>query len=120
MTQISIGEAARLTGLSAHTLRYYERIGLIAPIRRRAGRRRDDEADLQWVGFLHQLRATGMPIRQMKEYADLLRRGPETATRRTQMLEGHRDKVVAQIAELSGHLATLERKIDLYRKGELQ
>ncbi len=117
--QITIAEAAERSGLTAHTLRYYERIGLIHPVGRGSnGHRRYGRDDLDWLTLLTKLRTTGMPIRQMVEYATLVREGPHTAGRRREMLEAHRDAIHAQLRELSETAAVLEKKIDMYREME--
>jgi DNA-binding transcriptional MerR regulator len=77
---LSIAEAAEASGLSAYTLRYYEQIGLIAPIDRRSGARRYSDADMRWLDFLVRLRATGMSMRHMQRYAQLLRKGNTAAS----------------------------------------
>jgi DNA-binding transcriptional MerR regulator len=113
---MTIQEAAQRSGLSAHTLRYYERIGLIHAVRRNgAGHREYAEQDLQWLEFLTKLRTTGMPIADMCRYAELRRVGPHTADERRAMLERHRDRVRARIAELSRDLEVLDYKIEMYR-----
>src|SRR5258705_13758185 len=86
-SELSIQQAAEVTGLSAHTLRYYERVGLLDRVgRAESGRRRYVAADLAWVALLMWLRATGMPIRQMQEFAALRRRGPAPARERRPFL----------------------------------
>jgi DNA-binding transcriptional MerR regulator len=117
--QITIAEAAESSGLSAHTLRYYERIGQIHPVDRGAnGHRRYGRDDLDWLALLTKLRATGMPIRQMVEYAQLVREGEHTAARRREMLEAHREAIQAQLIELSETAAVLDHKIEMYREME--
>jgi DNA-binding transcriptional MerR regulator len=114
---ITIQEAAARTGLSAHTLRYYERIGLIHEVRRgTGGRRRYDADDLAWLEFLTRLRSTGMPIRYMCRYAELRRAGDETAAARKELLEAHRARVAGRIAALQRDLKILDSKIDNYAK----
>ena len=77
----TIAQVATLSGLSAHTLRYYERIGLLDPVARvHGGQRRYDAKDLAWLAFLQRLRATGMPIRDMQRYAELRRQGESTGS----------------------------------------
>lgn len=116
---VTIAEAADRTGLSAHTLRYYERIGLIGDVPRDAdGRRRYGASDLAWLAFLVRLRATGMPIRAMQQFADLRREGEATIASRRLLLEGHRDGVASRIAELQTDLAAITEKIDHYRRLE--
>jgi DNA-binding transcriptional MerR regulator len=116
---LTIAEMAERTGLSAHTLRYYERIGLLDPVRRGiGGQRRYGEEDLQWVTFLQRLRATGMPIRDMQRYADLRRRGDSTITERRELLEDHRDELITRIEELQRELQALTDKIGHYAQLE--
>jgi DNA-binding transcriptional MerR regulator len=115
----SIAEAAKRTGLSIDTLRYYERIELIdPPARDTGGRRTYTEDDLKWLGFLTKLRTTGMPIRLMREYAKLRHGGPATASRRKQILVEQRRDVVERIAELQGSLDVLNYKITNYEQIE--
>ncbi|SMB78477.1 MerR family transcriptional regulator [Deinococcus hopiensis] len=115
----TVQEAAERTGLSAHTLRYYERIGLLDPPRREpSGHRRYTEADLSRVVFFLRLRATGMSIQGMQRFADLARQGEATVGRRRALLEDHRQEVQQKIAALQQELRAIETKIDHYRKLE--
>jgi DNA-binding transcriptional MerR regulator len=112
---MTIQQAARETGLSVHTLRYYERIGLISPVDRAPnGHRRYTEDDVGWIGFLNKLRATGMPITKMKQYADLQRQDGDTLAERLALLEEHRRVVKKRIQELEANLAVIEYKIGYY------
>lgn len=113
---LTIQQAAASTGLSGHTLRYYERCGLIAPVGRSAtGHRRYSADDLRWIEFLNKLRLTGMPIRQMQQYAALVRSHPNSAFgQRRQILEAHREAVAAQIQQLQDNLAVIDWKIQHY------
>lgn len=113
---LTIAEAAAATGLTAHTLRYYERDGLLLDDveRSSAGHRRYTGRDVAWLHLLTRLRATGMPIREIRAYADLVRRGDSTEPERLAMLQAHRDAVRAQLAEATEHLAAIEVKIDVY------
>ena len=113
-TQITIAQAADRSGLSAHTLRYYERIGLIHSVGRgHNGHRRYARDDMEWLALLTKLRTTDMPIRQMVEYAELVREGPHTATRRRAMLEAHREAISKQVEQLEETAAVLDRKIEI-------
>jgi DNA-binding transcriptional MerR regulator len=113
---MTIQEAAQRSGLSAHTLRYYERIGLIHSVGRNLSGHRDyAEGDLQWLEFLTKLRTTGMSIADMCRYAELRRMGAHTSRERQSMLERHREQVRARIAELSQDLKVLDHKINIYR-----
>ena len=114
---LTISDAARASGVSAHTLRYYERAGLLDPVDRAdSGHRRYAEDDLARIQFLTKLRSTGMPIRTVREYADLMRRGDATHAERLALLERHRDEVRARLAETERTLALVDRKIDFYRE----
>ncbi|MFD0200411.1 MULTISPECIES: MerR family transcriptional regulator [Saccharothrix] len=114
---LTIAEAVEVTGLTAHTVRYYERIGLLDPVDRGpGGRRRFRGADLAWLGFLTRLRTTGMSIRDMQRFAELRRRGDQTTPERLELLERHRDAVRGRIAELADCLTSLDAKIDHYRR----
>ncbi len=113
--KLSIQQAAETTGLSVHTLRYYERIGLIHPIDRAGNtHRRYTVQDVGWIEFLMKLRATGMPIQQMQVYAELQRQGDETLPQRLEMLKAHQRQVEAHMAELKEHLKLIRYKVELY------
>lgn len=112
---LTIQQAAEATGMTAHTLRYYERIGLIHPIGRAGNtHRRYSQADLGWIDFLNKLRATGMSIQHMKDYAELQREGDETLAERVAMLKALRDEAEARIAATQEHLKIIHYKINLY------
>jgi len=114
---VSIAEAARRTGVSAHTLRYYERVGLIVtPVDRTSGgRRRYHQLDLDWIVICTRLRATGMPIKEIRRYAQLVSAGHGNEKERLALMEAHRDNVTAQLAEVQEHLKLIDHKIDVYR-----
>lgn len=112
---MKIGELARRTGLSAHTIRYYERIGLLPYADRDRSYQRDYDASiLVWIDFLGRLKTTGMPIREMLRYAALREQGDGTAADRRRLLEDHRARVRAHVAELQACLLVLDGKIDGY------
>lgn len=116
---LTIAEVASLTGMSAHTLRYYERIGLLDPVARvHGGQRRYDARDRAWLAFLQRLRGTGMSIRDMQRFAELRREGDETIGARRALLEAHRDDVLERIAELQRELLTVTEKITHYQSLE--
>ena len=115
-SNLSIDAVAKRTGLSAHTLRYYERIGLIAPVARApGGQRRYAAADMDWIGFLLRLRETRMPIGQMLAFAKLRGEGNATAPERGQMLEAHLADVQNLIKTLQQSAKTLQAKIKFYQ-----
>jgi DNA-binding transcriptional MerR regulator len=112
---MKIGELAQRSGLSTHTLRYYERIGLLPKSRRLDSRHRDyDESILTWISLLGRLKTTGMPIRQMLVYAALVEAGDGTVAERHDLLVAHRKRVREQIADLQACLAVLDTKIAGY------
>ena len=112
---MKIGELAKRSGLSAHTIRYYERIGLLPYADRDQSSQRDYDASiLVWIEFLGRLRTTGMPIREMLRYAALRERGVGTETERREMLEQHRARVRIHAAELQAALLVLDTKIAGY------
>jgi DNA-binding transcriptional MerR regulator len=102
--------------MTAHTLRYYERVGLIQPVgRARNGHRRYSEADEAWLHFLHSMRATSMPIREMQRYAELRELGDATSLERRKILEDHQAGIADQIVELQRAHALLTHKIANYK-----
>lgn len=116
-TRYTISEVEARTGLTQHTLRWYERIGLMPHVdRSHSGQRRFTDKDLDWLGFVGKLRATGMSVADMVRYAELVREGPHTADDRRELLERTRDEVRTRIAELTDALAVLDYKIDTYAR----
>ncbi|KJY22097.1 MULTISPECIES: MerR family transcriptional regulator [Streptomyces] len=114
-TRYTISEVAARTGLSQHTLRWYERIGLMPHVdRSHSGQRRFTDRDLDWLGFVGKLRATGMSVADMVRYAELVREGEHTRGERRELLERTRREVRARITELTDALAVLDYKIDMY------
>jgi DNA-binding transcriptional MerR regulator len=114
---LTIADAARLSGVSAYTLRYYERAGLIDGVDRAgSGHRRYRDEDLAWIEVLQCLRATGMPIRGVRRYAELVRAGDGNEDERLALLEDHRDAIRAQLSEVRRHLDFIEHKIAIYEE----
>lgn len=111
----TISEVADRTGLSAHTLRWYERIGLMPHVdRSHTGQRRFTNKDLDWLDLVGKLRLTGMPVAGMVRYAELVRAGAQTLTERRELLEATRRDVLRRVAELQDTLSVLDYKIDMY------
>ncbi|GAA4292612.1 MerR family transcriptional regulator [Streptomyces venetus] len=111
----TISEVVAFTGLTAHTLRWYERIGLMPHIdRSHTGQRRYTNRDLDWLDLVGKLRLTGMPVADMVRYAELVREGDHTYVERFELLQATREDVLARIDELRGTLAVLDRKISFY------
>ncbi|SDB84887.1 DNA-binding transcriptional regulator, MerR family [Sanguibacter gelidistatuariae] len=113
---LSIAEAAERTGLTVHTLRYYERDGLLlrGVDRSATGHRRYTDDDIRWIVLLTRLRSTGMPIREVSRYAALVREGDGNEQARLDILRAHRQNVLTQLAEVTEHLGAIERKIGIY------
>ncbi|MGW2252020.1 MerR family transcriptional regulator [Kitasatospora sp. NPDC001660] len=111
----TISEVSAASGLTTHTLRWYERIGLLDPVDRAVGgQRRYCDADLHRLAFLGRLRLTGMSVADMLTYVDMAREGERTYEGRRQLLEAQREEVRQRIADLQTTLAVLDYKIDLY------
>ncbi|MCX5081494.1 MerR family transcriptional regulator [Streptomyces sp. NPDC056121] len=111
----TISEVVAFTGLTAHTLRWYERIGLMPHVdRSHTGQRRYSNRDLDWLAFVGKLRLTGMPVAHMVRYAELVRVGEDTFEERRELLESTRRDVLSRIAELQDTLSVLDFKIDFY------
>jgi DNA-binding transcriptional MerR regulator len=111
---LSIAEVAERTGVTAHTLRYYERIGLVSVPRDGAGRRVYTADEVARVLFITRLRLTAMPIREIQAYFRLVAEGPGTEPQRLALLERHRADVQARMRELQSALEAIEYKIAVY------
>lgn len=118
-TELTVQQVAKRTGLSEHTLRYYERIGLITPVHRASnGHRRYTENDVRWITFVKRLRSAGMSISTTQHYVELQRQGSAALAERLEFLKAHRHTVQQQIQELVEHLAVIEQKIRYYSELE--
>jgi len=113
--ELTISEVAKRTGLTRHTLRYYERDGLMLGVGRSgAGHRSYSERDLGWIELITKLRATGMPIRDVRQYAELVRAGDGNEDERLALLRAHRERVRAQLDTMAAHLDAIDVKISYY------
>jgi DNA-binding transcriptional MerR regulator len=109
---LSIGKVAEKTGLSVHTLRYYDALGLLPQLKRAEnGHRVFDEDFLGWINMLKCLRATQMPLAEMQAYAQLYLQGPEAAEAQRALLEAHRQEVAQHMAEVEAAIRLLDHKI---------
>lgn len=109
---MSIAEFCRVTHMSPHTLRYYERAGLMPRVERNSsGHRRYSDRHALWVAFLRHLRMAGMSIAAIRRYAVLIDHGPAGDAQRMTLLRDHRNDVAARLRELKEHLAALDRKL---------
>lgn len=113
LTGMTIAQLAQLTGVSTHTLRYYEQQGLVPLVvrDRSSGHRRYSPHHAQWILFLRNLRQTGMPIRDMRTYARLVAKGESTWPQRKRLLAEHRERVDRVIALLRKHRKLLDQKL---------
>jgi DNA-binding transcriptional MerR regulator len=115
---LSIGQAAKRTGLSVHALRFYEREGLLAsPVQRGPdGRRGYSEQDLEWLDLCIKLRSSGMPLAAIRRYAELVRQGEGNEQERLTLLRQHQQRVTAQIAALTTCLEMITFKVKAYEE----
>jgi len=117
--ELGIGEVARQTGLSVHALRYYEREGLMLSrhvTRGTGGHRRYSRQDVFWLRMCIKLRASGMPLAQIRLYADLVREGPGNEQQRLDLLREQQARVESQLAELQECLLVINRKVGVYEQ----
>ena len=115
---MTITEVAKLYDLSADTLRYYERIGIIPSVNRNPnGIRNYTENDCGWVSFAKCMRNAGLPVEVLIEYVTLFQQGEATAEARKEILVEQRDKLVVRIAEMQETLDRLNHKIENYETG---
>ncbi len=115
----TIKQISKMTELSVHTLRYYEKIGLLNEVKRDInGYRQYSESDISWINFLIRLRVTGMSITDMKHFSDLRSQGESTISARRELLEMHQNKVLKEIKKLNDNLAEIDGKIDYYKRME--
>lgn len=118
-SDLTIQQAADFTGLSVHTLRYYEKIGLMEPIRRaKNGHRSYHVDDMEWITLIVRLRSTGMPIVEMQRFAEMMRLGDAGISQRREVLEEHEQRLLNQVKELEVTLEVLRAKIAYYRSWE--
>lgn len=116
----SITGVANKFGMSVHTLRYYDKEGLMPFIERdKSGNRMFSETDLNWVAMVCCLKDTGMSIKEIKQYADWCKQGMQTIDERKAMLTAHRKHVLKQIEDLKKNLELIDSKIDIYENPEL-
>lgn len=115
---LSIGEVSALTGLTTHTLRFYEQEGLFAaPVHRNAAGRRVFTADeVEWLKVCVKLRSSGMPLPEIRRYAELVVDGPGNEAERLELLRRHEAKVQQQVADLQEALDIIHRKAELYTR----
>jgi DNA-binding transcriptional MerR regulator len=113
---LSIGQVAERTGLSVHALRFYEREGILAnPVRRGPGGHRVyTELDVEWLDLCIVLRASGMPLPEIRRYTELARQGAGNEQERIALLRAHQDRVTAQIGQLNRSFDLISFKVRVY------
>ena len=114
---MNIKEFSKISGISAHTLRYYEKIGIFQKVNRNVSGHRDfTENDILWAEFIVRLKDTGMPLEQIKQYAALREQGARTANTRMNLLKVHANVLKKKILEEKRHLNKINEKIKYYEK----
>lgn len=114
-TPMNIKAFSKISGMSAYTLRYYEKIGIFQEISRNAsGHRNFTEDDLLWAKFINRLKETGMPLEKIKEYAILRQKGKSTSNARMRLLKNHAIVLKNKISEEKRHLMKINEKIEYY------
>ena len=111
----SIQEVSRRTGLSTHTLRFYDKEGLLTGVERSVGgfRQYSDE-DLETLGLVCCLKNTGMSLREILQFVQLTREGEHTLKERVALLQEHRENVIRRISEMQKHLDKVTWKLNYY------
>ncbi len=113
----SIGQAAQMTGLTAHTLRYYEKEGLLPFVKKSgSGLRVFSDSDIGWLQMIECLKGVGMPLKGIKQYIDWFIEGDSTLEKRLQMFKEQKVSLEAQMAQLQKHMNKINYKINLYSK----
>ncbi|MBC1420362.1 MerR family transcriptional regulator [Listeria seeligeri] len=115
VTIMNIKEASEKTGVSADTIRYYERIGLIPRVSRNEnGVRKFDDEDLRWIDFSRQMRRAGISIEALIDYLSLFREGEKTLEPRMELLKEQRAELKERIDMMQEVLERLDFKIENY------
>ena len=110
-----IGELAKLIGISEHTLRYYEKEGLVIPERDKKNNRCYTEENKLWAEFILHMKSTGMSVEDLKKYTALWELGDEGTVDLLEILKQHRAKVMGKIEIYQKNLELLNTKIDFYQ-----
>lgn len=111
----TIAQAAKRCGLTAHTLRFYDKEGLLPYVERTpSGIRAFKESDFEWLHVINCLKDTGMPIKKIKEFIDFCMQGDEALPQRLEIIRAHKKDVEAQMALLENHMETIDYKLWYY------
>ena len=116
----SIQQVCEKTGLTAHTLRYYEKEGLLTGVARSTGgfRQYSDE-DMEWLGLVCCLKNTGMPLQEIARFVQLAHQGDGTLEERVELLKDHREKLIARMEEMQRYLEKITWKVNFF-SGKLE
>lgn len=118
---MKISEVSEKYDLTADTLRYYERVGLLPSVNRNASGIRDyDEKDIEWVGFIKCMRNAGLTIETLTEYVGLVQQGDQTIESRKELLKKQREQLLQKMVEMHKTLDLLNYKIELFEKAMLK
>lgn len=110
-------EVAQITGLSEHTLRFYEKQQLILNIKRDSNNYRlYSDFDIQWIQFLTKVKSTNMPLKDIQKYVELMAKGNSTLAEREEMLLKHKQRIAEQISTLSDTLIQIDNKLLRYQR----
>ena len=112
MEGYSISQAAQRFGLESHTLRFYEKEGILHPARTESGARVYTPENMAQLEMALCLKSTGMPLKEIRRYFDLCQQGEGTLGERLEIFVAHRQRVLGEIEELKRHLAKIEYKIE--------
>ena len=112
----TISEAAKKTGLPPSTIRFYDKEGLLPNIKRKNGIRVFEDMDLRLMGLLTCLKNTGMPIKRIRDYVELISKGDDTLQERYEIIKAQRQFVLDQIEQLQYYLEELDFKDWYYNK----
>lgn len=116
---MNIKQFSELSGFSPDTLKYYEKIGLFDNIKRDPRGYRDySKSEIEWAKFLNRLKTTGMSVKNMKKFTNLLKKGNSTIKERRKMLEEHQNAVLANLEKITNMLEKIKYKIEFYKKLE--
>ena len=108
--EYSISDVAEMMGVTSHTLRYYDKEGILPDVKRVNGKRVFTEEDIKWLKIITCLKNTNMPIKKMKEFFELVRLGDKSLQQRYDMILEQKESILAQIKELEYYLKEVEYK----------
>lgn len=113
---LTIGQISETTGLSIHTLRYYEKEGIMPHVKRNeSGNRIYEQSDVEVLRFICCLKETGMPVKDIKKFVSFLMKGEETIEDRIELLQGQKKNIQSQVDQLLSYIQMLDGKVELYK-----